>query len=403
MTALAGKKVCIVVENLPVPFDRRVWQEATTLRESGMVVSIISPKTEKYSLSYEHLDGIHIYRHPLPAEADGALGYLVEYSAAVFWQLLLSFKILFKHGFDVVHGCNPPDLVFILAWLYKPFGKKYIFDHHDINPELFIAKFGKKGIFYRLICLLEKLTFKSANVCIATNESYKQIAIDRGGKKPGDVHVVRSGPNLKRLRIQEPVEQYRYGKRFMVGYVGVMGKQEGVDGLLKAIRYIVDTRKRSDIHFCIVGSGTEIDWLKALASESGVDEHVSFEGRVSDDVLIDILNTADVCVNPDVVNEMNSKSTMNKIMEYMALAKPIVQFDMEEGRFSAQESSLYAKANNHEDFADKILLLLDDPAKRKVMGDFGRTRVTEKLNWEHEAPRLIAAYEHALAAPAPAP
>ena len=394
MSDLAGKKVCIVVENLPVPFDRRVWQEATTLKEAGMVVSIISPKTPKYTLSYELLDGIHIYRHPLPAEADGALGYLAEYSAAVFWQLLLSFKVLRKQGFDVIHGCNPPDLVFILAWLYKPFGKKYIFDHHDINPELFIAKFGKKGFFYKLICLLEKLTFKSADICIATNESYKQIAIERGGKNPDDIHVVRSGPNLNRMRITEPVEQYRYGKRFMVGYVGVMGKQEGVDGWLEAVKYIVNTKKRDDIHFCIVGSGTEIDALIELATELGVDGYVTFEGRVSDEALIDILNTADVCVNPDVVNEMNSKSTMNKIMEYMALGKPIVQYDMKEGRHSALESSLYAKANDHEDFADKVLQLLSDPDKRQSMGEFGRARVTQKLSWDHEGPKLIETYQH---------
>lgn len=396
MTELSGKKVCIVVENLPVPFDRRVWQEATTLKEAGMIVSIISPKTPKYDEPYEYLDGIHIYRHPLPAEADGALGYLFEYSAAIFWQIILSFKVLRKHGFDVIHGCNPPDLVFILAWLYKPLGKKYVFDHHDINPELFIAKFGKKGIFYRLICALEKLTFKTADVCIATNESYKQIAIERGGKNPDEVFIVRSGPNLDRLRIKEPAVQYRYGRAFMVGYVGVIGKQEGVDGLLQAVDYIVNKLDRQDIHFCIVGSGTEIDVLKELSKQLGVDSHVSFEGRVSDEELTDILNTADVCVNPDVVNEMNTKSTMNKIMEYMALGKPIVQYDMIEGRYSAQEASLYAEANNFEDFADKVLMLLVEPETRKSMGQFGRSRVTEKLSWAHEAPKLLAAYEHVL-------
>jgi len=396
MTSLAGKKVCIVVENLPVPFDRRVWQEATTLRDAGMVVSIISPKMQAYRLSYELLEGIHIYRHPLPAEADGALGYLLEYSAAVFWQIILSFKVLRKHGFDVIHGCNPPDLVFILAWIYKPFGKKYIFDHHDINPELFIAKFGKKGVFYRLICFLEKLTFKTADVCIATNESYKQIALERGGRNPNDVHVVRSGPNLNRLQIREVVDQYKYGKKYMVGYVGVMGKQEGVDGFLAAISYIVNEKKQEDIHFCIIGSGTEIDTLKTLASQLGLDLYVTFHGRVPDNVLIDILNTADVCVNPDVVNDMNNKSTMNKIMEYMALAKPIVQYDMQEGRYSALESSLYAKANDHKDFADKILLLLSDSTMRITMGEFGRARVDEKLSWQHEAPKLIKAYEQVL-------
>ncbi|MBX2869751.1 MAG: glycosyltransferase family 4 protein [Acidiferrobacterales bacterium] len=393
MQQLKGIRICIVVENLPCPFDRRVWQEAGTLHAAGAQVCIISPKAQGYTKSYELLEGIHIYRHPLPAEADSAVGYLVEYSAALFWQIYLSFKISVTRGLDIIHGCNPPDLIFLVALLHKPFGKKYVFDHHDINPELFRAKFAKEGFFYKLICLAEKLTFKTADMSIATNESYKEIAIQRGGRSPASVHVVRSGPRLDRLRILPPDDTYKHGKKFLVGYVGVMGKQEGVDGLLRAINYIVRQKIRTDIHFYLVGSGTEFAELQTLMHKLELDEYVTFTGRIPDEELLSILNTADVCVNPDVVNEMNDKSTMNKIMEYMALAKPIVQYDMKEGRFSAREASVYALPNNEEDFANKILDLLDQPELRKSMGEFGRQRVVTELSWDHESTKLVAAYQ----------
>lgn len=392
MNELANKKICIVVENLPCPFDRRVWQEAGTLRDAGAQVCIISPKAKGYTASYELIEGIHIYRHPLPAEADTAFGYLIEYSAAIFWQIYLSLKILFTRGFDAIHACNPPDLVFVVAWLYKPFGKKFLFDHHDINPELFIAKFGKRGILYKLICLLERLTFATADVCIATNDSYRQIAIERGKKHPDDVFVVRSGPRLERMKILPANPQHKHGKEYLVGYVGVMGKQEGVDDLLSSIHRIVHEQGRQDIHFCLIGSGTEFDSLVQLSTDMNLNDFVTFTGRIPDEQLLSILNTCDVCVNPDVVNEMNRKSTMNKIMEYMALGKPIVQFDMEEGRYSAGASSLYALPNNNQDFADKIVELLGDESKRQTMGEFGRKRVVEELSWDHESPKLISAY-----------
>lgn len=389
---LDGLRVCIVVENLPVPFDRRVWQEAGTLRDAGAIVSIISPKAKQYTTSYELFEGIHIYRHPLPAEADTAFGYFVEYSVALFWQTYLAFKIKFTRGIDVIHGCNPPDLIFLVALLMKPFGVKYVFDHHDINPELFEAKFSKTGIFYKLICIMERLTFKTANISIATNNSYKEIAVMRGGMDADNVHVVRSGPKLDRLVIKPAVEKYKNGRQYLVGYVGVMGKQEGIDAFLESISFIVNQMNRKDIQFALIGSGTEFDNLVQLSKKMKLEDYVNFTGRVSDDELVDILNTAEVCVNPDVVNPMNDKSTMNKIMEYMALAKPIVQYEMVEGRFSAQTASLYAEANNIEDFASKIVELIDSPEMRSRMGEFGRDRVMNELNWEHEAPKLISAY-----------
>lgn len=395
MMAFAGKprRVLIIVENLPSPFDRRVWQEATTLRQHGYEVSIICPTGKGYSKKYEEIDGIHIYRHNLPLEADGALGYLLEYSTALFWEFYLAFKVLFTRGFDVIHACNPPDLIFIVGGFFRLFGKKFLFDHHDINPELYEAKFGRRDFFWKLMVWCERLTFKTAGVSIATNESYKRIAIERGGMAPEDVYVVRSGPKLDRLKIIDPVPALKKGKQYLVGYVGVMGKQEGIDYLLRAARHIVFDMQRTDIHFGLVGGGTELEELKRYAVELGLADYVTFTDRVPDQELLEMLNTADICVNPDVANEMNDKSTMNKIMEYMALAKPIVQFDLTEGRFSAGEASLYANKNDEIDLADKIVELLDDPEKRKKMGEFGRNRVVNELEWDYEVPKLLAAYE----------
>jgi glycosyltransferase involved in cell wall biosynthesis len=393
MMASAGKRILFIVENLPSPFDRRVWQEATTLHQNGYQVAIICPTGKGYEEKYECLDGIHIYRHPLPPEAEGALGYALEYSVALYWEFYLSFKVLFSHGFDAIHACNPPDLIFLVGGFFKFFfHKKFLFDHHDINPELYEAKFGRRDFFYRLMLLCERLTFKTADRSIATNESYKQIAIERGGMHPDKVTVVRSGPKLDRLKIIEPVLPLKKGRKHLVGYVGVMGKQEGIDYLLRALHYIVEHKNRTDVHFGLVGGGTELTSLQAYAKALGVEDYVTFTGRVSDQQMLEMLNTADVCVNPDVANEMNDKSTMNKIMEYMALAKPIVQFDLSEGRFSAQEASLYVRRNDTKDLAEKILLLLDDQVKRKAMGDFGRNRIITELEWKYEEPKLLEAY-----------
>ncbi|WP_020589305.1 glycosyltransferase family 4 protein [Desulfobacter curvatus] len=387
-------KILIIVENLPVPFDRRVWQEATTLQRNGHSVSILCPVMKGYNKRYEVLDGIHIYRHPLPMEGSGAAGYLVEYASALFFQFSLSLKVLVERGFDVIHACNPPDNIFLVGGFFKlVLGKKFLFDHHDINPELYIAKFGRKDLFYRCMLLWEKLTFKTADVSIATNHSYRRIAIERGKMKPENVHVVRSGPDLDRARRVAPNDQWKNNKTFMVGYVGVMGAQEGLDYLLNGIKYLVHELKRVDTHFVLVGGGTELESLKMMMNDLDIEDFVTFTGRVSDAVLMEILSTADVCVNPDVVNEMNDKSTMNKIMEYMALGKPIVQFEMTEGRFSAQKASLYAAPNDHRSLMDNIIKVLDDSDLAQRMGDFGRRRVISELQWTHEIPKLLNAYD----------
>lgn len=405
MRVKTRRRVLIIVENLPVPFDRRVWQEATTLAAAGYAVSIICPKGKGFERARETIDGIHVYRHPLPFEADGALGYLLEYGTALFWELVLATRAYFTRGFDIIHACNPPDTIFLIGGLFKLLGKRFVFDHHDINPELYEAKFGRRDLFYRMLRVLERLTFLTADVSIATNESYRQIALERGRMRPERVFVVRSGPDLRRLRIVPPVPAWKRGRRHLVGYVGVMGRQEGIDLLLQSVRHLVHELGRTDAQFALVGGGTELEAMKAYARELGVEEFVTFTGRVPDSELLAVLNTADVCVNPDVANEMNDKSTMNKIMEYMALGKPIVQFDLKEGRYSAQDASLYAMRNDPVDLARKIVELLDDPERRRRMGEYGRERVVSRLSWEHEAPKLLAAYEALFAArePRPAP
>lgn len=394
---LAGRRVLIVVENLPVPFDRRVWMEARTLRTAGARVSVICPTGKGHEARYEQIEGIDVYRHPLPLDASGALGYLVEYGAALFWETWLALRVARRQGIDVIQGCNPPDLIFLVALPFKLAGVRYIFDHHDINPELYEAKFGKRGFFWQLMRLFERLTFKVADVSIATNESYRKIAISRGKMKAQDVFIVRSGPDLTRVRPVDPDPVWKNGRRYMVGYVGVMGEQEGIDLLLEAISDLVHKQGRQDIQFVLVGGGPALEGLKAQAQEMGLADYVTFTGRAPDADLFAVLSTADICVNPDRVNPMNDQSTMNKILEYMAFGKPIVQFDVTEGRYSAGEASLYARANDAQDFAAKIAELLADPEARARMGEWGRVRVEERFSWPHQIPHLIAAYQRVLA------
>jgi glycosyltransferase involved in cell wall biosynthesis len=386
------RRVLMIVENLPVPFDRRVWQEAKALQQAGCEVSVICPVGKGHESRFEVIDGVHIYRHPLPIEASGALGYILEYSAALFWESVLAWRVLRTRGFDVIHACNPPDTIFLIGGFFRLFGKKFLFDHHDINPELYQAKFGRRGLFYYLLRVLERCTFRTANVSIATNESYRRIAIERGKMRPENVFVVRSGPDLLRIRVMPPVAALKKGRTYLVGYVGVMSKQEGIDYLLRAAKILIGEMGRRDVHFGLVGGGTELEQMKRYAAELGVADYITFTGRVSDQDMLEMLNTADVCVNPDVANEMNDKSTMNKVMEYMALGKPIVQFNLTEGWYSARDASLYASNNDELDLARKIVELLDDPERRSRMGQFGRARIESELEWRHQAPNLLAAY-----------
>lgn len=387
-----SRKVLIIVENLPVPFDTRVWQEATTLAMNGYTVSVICPKGKGYTQEEEYLQGVHIFRHDLPAEGNGAVGYAKEYLTALKEELRLAKKVYKEIGFDVIHGCNPSDDIYMVAKHFKKYGVKYVFDHHDICPELFEAKFGKtSGLLYKSQLWLEKQTYKHCTFAFVTNESYKKIAIERGKMNPNNVIVLRSGPKLERMRIMPPVESIKRGYKYMVGYLGVIGQQEGIEYLLDAAKYIKE--HDNNVFWGIVGGGPHLKALKKQAHDMGLDDCVEFTGRASDQQMLEYLNTADVCVNSDKYNSMNDKSTMNKILEYMALAKPIVQFDLTEGRYSAQDASLYAKNNDAEDMAKKIMELLDNPELRKKMGAYGRNRVVNELSWEHTSKALLEGYE----------
>lgn len=398
MTASPGK-VLIIVENLPVPFDRRVWMEAKALRQAGYQVSIICPVGKGYESLEEEIDGIYVYRHHLPPEANSAAGYFREYAAALRWEWQLAHRIRHARGFDVIHACNPPDLIFLVAAWFKLFhGTKFIFDHHDINPELYESKFHRRDLFYHCVRLAERLTFALADTVISTNDFYREIALTRGKKRPERVFVVRSAPDLRRFNRVPENPSFRHGREYLVGYLGVMGPQDGVDHLLQAVHEIVVKRGRKDIQFCLIGKGPMFESLKTMAQELQVADCVEFTGRIPDAEMIERISSCDVCVNPDPLNPLNDKSTMNKILEYMALERPIVQYNLQEGRRSAAEASLYAEPNNSVDLANKIEQLLADPQARARMGQLGRTRMVEQLEWRHQIPKLLKAYETTLTA-----
>jgi glycosyltransferase involved in cell wall biosynthesis len=389
-------KVLIIVENAPVPFDPRVWKEALSLSQNGYEVTVLAPQANSREPRQELIDGVRIYRHPMPEEGNSPLGYLSEYICALFWQFFYSWWIYFRRGFDIIQGCNPPDDIFLVALPFKLLGVKYIFDHHDANPELYLAKFDRKDALYNCLVVLEKLTYRFSDVVICTNSSYKELALNRGGVDPDDVFIVRNGPELETFKAVPENLALKYGKPYLIGYVGTMSTQDGLDILVDVAAHIKSLGRR-DIHFTCVGGGPELAGLRKMVDDKNVGDMVNFTGRIPNDQLLEILSTADVCVNPDKPCEMNDVSTMIKIMEYMALGKPIVQFDLKEGKFSAKDASLYAdKENGVPDFAEKILWLLDNPVERKKMGDYGRMRIERELAWEYSIENLLAAYQRCL-------
>lgn len=389
------KNILIIVENLPVPFDSRVWKEACALHNSGYEVAVLSPRGKGYSRNHEILEGVHIYRHPMIREGNTPIGYLWEYGWALFWECIYAWWIFFTRGFHVIQGCNPPDNIFLVALPFKLLGVKYIFDHHDANPELYLSKYERKDIFYKAQVWLERLTYRFSDVVMSTNESYKKLAVNRGGLDPQDVFVVRNGPDLAQFKLVPARPELKHGKAYLVGYVGTMSIQEGLDILIDVAANIKE-RGRNDVHFTCVGGGPGLAGLRAMVKERNLEDIVNFTGRVPDKELLEILSTSDVCVNPDKPCAMNDISTMIKIMEYMALGKPIVQFDLKEGRFSAGEASLYCDNEMQvTDFADRILWLLDHPEERRRMGEFGRRRVEQRLAWEYSIENLLAAYQRA--------
>ncbi|MDE3080160.1 MAG: glycosyltransferase family 4 protein, partial [Paracoccaceae bacterium] len=361
-TEAAPRRVLILVENLPVPLDRRVWLEATTLIAHGYEVSVICPMGRGWTKAHEVIEGVHIYRYPEPPEAhSGAIAYAREYLHALWHMARLARRVWADRKFDVIQGCNPPDLLFLIALLYRPHGVRYLFDHHDVSPELFEAKFGKRGLLYRVMLWWERMSFGLADVSIATNESFRRVAMTRGGMAAEDVFVVRSAPKVEKFEIRPPDPAMRKGAKTVLGYVGVIGQQEGMDLLVAAVDHLVRKMGHDDLHAIIVGFGPHLPEVERDVAERGLQAHFTFTGALYGEDLLRALNSCDIGVSPDPKNAMNDISTMNKVMEYMTLEKPVVQFDLTEGRASAAEASLYARANDPEDFAARIAWLIDHP------------------------------------------
>jgi glycosyltransferase involved in cell wall biosynthesis len=395
MHLFSGKHVLFIVEDLPVPLDRRVWQEALALRDNGAEVSIICPKMLGFDKTFENIAGISIYRHPMPFEATGKIGFIVEYASAIIWEFILISIISIKKRVHVIHGACPPDLIFIPVLLFKLFGVKYVFDHHDASPDIFIANFNEKGFFYKILRIFERLSFYTADRSIAVNSSYRTIAIERGKMSQDSVTVIRNGPDLNTFRLKEPVGKFRKGKRFLVGYMGRIGPLNSLDTFMYCIKAII--AKRKDVHFAILGDGPDLERVIRISEKLGITGFVDFYGLVTDnDLMLDVLNTCDICVNPGISNDISNISTAQKVMEYMALRKPIVQFDLPENHFTAQTASLYAVNNNPDDFAAKIDYLLNNPELRTEMGDIGYTRIMTGLSWEHQSKILIEFYKRIL-------
>ena len=390
-----GRRVLIIVQNLPVPFDRRVWLEATSLTEEGYAVSVICPKAKGFNETFEQLEGVDIYRYDLPIDAQGAIGFVMEFAWCFIRSFMKSVRVAVSgRGFDVIHACNPPETFWLLGWFWRPFGKRFLFDHHDLSPEMYAAKFERdSGAMYNGLLFLERMTFKTAEVVITTNESHKKIAQDRGSLRAEDVYVVRSGPDTSRFQVYDPDPSWKDDKSFMIVYLGEMCKQDGVDHLVRAVRILRDDLGRDDIHAVFVGGGPEQPLIKAYAEEQGVGEICTFTGRVSDEDLCRILSSADVAVDPDPKSDWSDKSTMNKIMEYMFFGLPIVSYDLTEHKVSAQDAAHYVESNSEQALAEGVRDLLDAPDRRKQMSEYGAARVREKLVWQHSVPPLLEAYD----------
>jgi glycosyltransferase involved in cell wall biosynthesis len=395
------RRVLIVVENLSVPFDRRVWRECHALRDAGYQVSAISPMgIGADTKRYETIDGISIFRYPI-IQADGSfVSYLLEYGIASLMSFWLMWVVLLRKGYDVIQICNPPDLLILLALPFKLLGKRVIFDQHDLSPEIYQTQKGngrKQDLVAGALLFFEKLTYLLSDVVMVVNESCRKIALGRGSKHDLDVFVVRNGPSLQNITSAQPNPALKHGMKHLLTYVGMMGPQEGIDILLRAIRDLVVVHKRSDFHVRIIGGGTVLDQMKQYAIDLGIGHMVTFTGNVDYAQVMEGIATADLCLCPDPKTPLSDKCSLVKAIEYMSLGRAFVAFDLEEVHNLAADAGLYARPNDEEDFAAKIIELLDNDALRASMGNFGRDRVMQRLTWEHSKEALYAAYDKAFA------
>lgn len=389
------RHILILVENLSVPFDRRVWQESRALVDAGFRVTVICPVGAKRDQEPDvTIDGVRILRYPLRPAGGGPAGYLREYALALWHSSVMALKVRRESRVDIVQACNPPDLLFLVALLLRPFGARFVFDHHDLVPELFLSRFpGSRPLLHRLTKVVERLTFAAADAVISTNDSYRQVALTRGKIPAHQVVVVRSAPDLSRFVQREPDPTLRRGKRYLLAYIGVMGPQDGVDYALRSLKSLKEDFGRTDFHAIFMGAGDVYAEMVDLSTRLGIGDLVEFPGRVPDEFVQRCLSTADVCLAPDPMNPLNDVSTMNKIVEYMAMARPIVSFDLAEARVSAGDSAVYVPANDEHAFAEAIDELLNQPERRAQMGAIGRERVESRLSWDVSKRNLIAFYQ----------
>jgi glycosyltransferase involved in cell wall biosynthesis len=389
-------RVLMLLENQPYPQDHRVRREAVALARAGYAVTVICPASTN-QVWREVVDRVQVYRFRAPVPGNGFWGYAWEYGYCTAATFLLSILVLFRHGFEVVHAHNPPETFVFIGAFYKLFGKRFIFDHHDLSPEMYRALFGDHSskLAYRVLILLERLTCRLADHIIATNESYKQLEIERHNVSPERITVVRNGVEVPRRSPASPDRPQSRGKT-IIAFLGVMGFQDGVDYLLRALHHLRYDLGRRDFHCVCMGDGAAWSSSVKLAQKLRLDEHVWFPGPVHGERLLCYLSSADICVDPDPANEYNNRCTMIKMMEYMAYAKPIVAFDLPEHRVTAQDAALYVKPNDEMAFAAALAQLMGDPVKRKVMGAIGRHRIETKLAWRYSVPNLLAAYRKVL-------
>lgn len=387
-------RILMLLENSPYPQDDRVRREASALVAAGHEVTVIAPAW-KQSLGIAEVDGVRVLRFPLPPDRDGIIGYVLEYGSAMVGAFVLSLFAAVRGGFDVIHSHNPPDLFVFIAMLFRPFGKRFVFDHHDLSPEMYAARFGEstRPLVVRVLRRLERLSFKMADWVISTNDSYRDIAIERGGVDPARVTVVRNGPDPTRVRLVEPDPGLRARAGTLIGYVGEMNNQDGVDYLIRALHLLETELRVSDFLAVIIGRGSAVPDLERLTTSLGLADKVWFTGWISDEDYVRYMSTADICVVPDPKNDFTDRSTMIKVMEYMALGKPVVAFDLTEHRRTAGNAAFYAPANDELAFARALAELIEDPERRRRMGEEGRQAVAERLAWAHQAPHLLEAYE----------
>ncbi len=390
-------RILIIVQNLPVPFDRRVWLECGTLTRAGYRVAVVCPKGSG-DPSYQVIDGVEIYKYQPYSPGGGAASYLAEYVYSFTATLIMSLRAA-RHGrFAAVQSCNPPDIFWPIGILFRLWhGSRFVFDHHDLCPETFESRFPEGSpLLYRGLRFLERCTTRFADHVISTNESYRRLVMGRDGIEPDRMTVVRTGPDPDKLKAVEAVPALRRGRPYLAVYLGVMGPQDGVDIVIKTAHFVVNTLRRTDISFTLIGSGDCFEELVALRDQLRLGDFVHFTGRVPDETVRDVFSTADVGLSPDPLNPLNDVSTMNKTMEYMAFGLPVLAFDLRETRASAEEAGIYATPNDIEEMARLLVELIDDEPRRQSMGSAGRRRVEEKLAWSHQEPHYRSVYDRLL-------